>query len=183
MVRPMEAWTGRMLELVREAPRERDWLIVEGSTLVPPGRAYREREKHRRNVRKSRGLMPRKDGEPSDKSIHIGSRRLVYTAYRYLVRSGQIIEYPHAGKTWVRIGTRTLNSVEVGLLTTRKRWADMSPEQREQINAKRIAGQRRWRDSLTPEARAEIGRRISEGKRRKAARSTGRDTEHSHHDG
>jgi hypothetical protein len=155
-----------MIDLVREAPRESTWLKIEVASIVPPGRAYREREAHRADTRRWAGLKTKRAEEPRDETIRIGARQLASSSYHYLVRSGRIVEYQVGDKTWVRYGRDPMTSEEVGRIRLTSYWSNMTPERRRQVTAKRAEGQRRWWANLTEEQREAHSAKIRAGKAR-----------------
>ena len=166
MVRRAEIWTQRIKDLVRETPREREWLLIEAAAVVPPGRAYRQREYARKSAAQWAKLKVKPADKPSDHSTRVGARQLVSTTYNYLRRSGQIVEYEHEGETWVRFGTERKSSGEVGRATFKKMWDDMTTEEREELGRRRGEGQRQAWAGYTPEEREARKQKIREGQLR-----------------
>lgn len=87
-------WTRRIFELLADGPLPLEYVIAEVRNMVPPGRAYRQAEKKRkqqaaRRVNKTdRKAWVRPPTE--DETIRTGQRQIVMDSVTKLVRTGRL---------------------------------------------------------------------------------------------
>jgi hypothetical protein len=161
-------WAERMLELLEQKPRSREWLIGAVLGLVPPGRAWRTREMMRKWEHENRGSDSYTEDDPNDDKIRFGARRVVNSSLVRLVTIGRLEQYDQEGETWVRYARpridwwtpehRAQRGEEAKRRwedpayrakmeeVQRREWAKRSPEERSAIG-------KAWNDALTPEQR------------------------------
>lgn len=162
-------WTERLLQLVEEAPRERQWLLAQLIGLVPPGRAWRRREWDR--VRNHKRLYPDTEPtpqEPNEDRIRYGARAVVWDSFNALRLRGRLHQYQENGVVMVAKGRgQHVPTPEERSAASKKSYATwvargvkrkkMKPE----AQAKRLASLKRFWANKTPEERAEWGRKTA----------------------
>jgi hypothetical protein len=96
----LRPWTERLLSILEQrSPVREDWLIAEVGGLVPPGLAWRLRERRRRH---SVGeFIPQ---EPSEDAIRYGRRMVIREALHALRARGRIRMYTTNNVRWVTYG-------------------------------------------------------------------------------
>jgi len=87
-------WTVRIFELLADGPQSLEFLIAEVRNLVPPGRAYRQAEKKRRQQAGRRvNKTDRKQWvrpPTEDETIRTGQRQIVMDSVSKLVMTGRL---------------------------------------------------------------------------------------------
>lgn len=182
----MTPWTERLLRLVEQAPRPREWLFEEVQGVIPPGHAWRTREQKRRHQVLRSGYIP-DPREPTEEAIRTGRRILFFGVLRELVRRGRLARYEVDGQTWIRYardrvqptheqlserarrGQRTLRLQgrrRMAEIANRKRafWSSLSPEEFQ----RRI--QHLNSPDMTPEQRSARSKKGWETRRERAVR-------------
>lgn len=163
----MNPWTERLLTYLEQAPRPVEWLLGSTIGMVPPGRAWREREVLREAHYRKRG-DPFVPDEPSDEKIRVGQRNIVRKSLGSLVRAGRIDIYIENGEEWARIARpRRVPTSEELSASARKGWETWrksgrkktySPEARVKLSEK---GRRVWAN-LSDEKKEAARRRLYE---------------------
>lgn len=116
-------WGGRLLQLLEEGPRPREWLIHEVGGLVPPGHAWRARE--RKRTERHRSTV---SATPNDESISVGRRIVVQQTISGHSRRGRVAVYWEDGVEMVRIVRPPMAPMSGPRKSaiSRKAWLDMS---------------------------------------------------------
>lgn len=105
---PVKPWTRHFFEALQSGePQTYAKVLVEAAAFVPPGRAYREAERHRESRRTKDGVTtPRVKAYNSATLIREGSRSIVRASLRIAIRNGRITEYYEGGVRMLRLGPR-----------------------------------------------------------------------------
>jgi hypothetical protein len=144
-----------MIALVKAEPRLKEWLVQETMAAVPPGRAYRQAERHRNRGLINKGYAPPVKRKPSDRLVRVGARQIVLASLRVFIRRGRFIEYERDDQLWIRYGRDAVDNAD---LARHARKTRASPEKVSAIQKQHWA-------SLTPEERSERGQRAAGGRR------------------
>lgn len=96
-------WTLRILKLLRTGPQLREIVVTEAMGTVPPGIAWRERERMRKWQADYKGLSP-PPSTPDEDAIRAGRRYVTLNSLFALLHSGRVEKYIEDGKDMLRLG-------------------------------------------------------------------------------
>jgi hypothetical protein len=158
-------WIERIEELIADGPVEVNWLIAEVSGLVPPGRAWRAREWHRKYAARKKGLVATNEAEVTDEAIWTGQRSVIRESIGKLVWAKRARYLMQDGVKYLeRTQPPRLDPEELSR-RHRERWENLDEKTRTE-----------WIDRMhqprTKASRSEATRRGWETRRQKKSQST-----------
>ena len=169
----MTPWTERLLQLVKQAPRRYEWLWGEVSGMIPPGRAWRNRETNLSGQAKRHGYTRRLPVDPDD-AIRYGRRSIFTESITRLAQRGRLIFYDQDGEPWVRYGRdpevaspeERSRRARKGMETWRARGAKPRLNYTPELRAKMSAAQKAVWANQTPEERERWAQKMREAARK-----------------